>query len=446
MAGRILREFDKLLEHYIVSCVLLAQFILTLIGVGDVRLVSLLGLLLCVVGLAQRSAQVDFWVLVPLVVYELASMASSWRVYRTIAEGYGALQLVFPVRYLLITCMDELELRLLKRLCTLWAGLTAALGVGQFVWQAAVRGQAARLGGLLGNPNALGIFLVAGWFLLLSCRREEDSPLLARLEPVLFMALALTLSMGSFVALAAGMLLLVLANRGAFFPCACRLLARASLGVGTGVLMYLASARTGLPWSCILLLLYGGLLTAWWPDFEHFLQAKPKLAAVISLCGGVVAMVVVAIRPSSIATFAERLEMMVSGTRYLTANPLLGVGPFQWRQLDFSDGGTYFNTWHIHNAPLHVGVELGWIALVMLIIPAVRFFQKRREAEERAGFAAFCVHSMMDTGFFYLGITSLVLIGASGPGEKRLSGGGLKALFGAFALVFAWNLLQSVGG
>ena len=48
--------FWRLIDHYIVLCLFLALFILTLLGVGDVRTVSLLGLLLCAVGLVQAPA------------------------------------------------------------------------------------------------------------------------------------------------------------------------------------------------------------------------------------------------------------------------------------------------------------------------------------------------------------------------------------------------------
>ena len=45
--------------------------------------------------------------------------------------------------------------------------------------------------------------------------------------------------------------------------------------------------------------------------------------------------------------------------------------------VDLNDGGKYFNTWHIHNVFLHVGVEMGWIAMGALILIAFRVLARR---------------------------------------------------------------------
>ena len=53
---------------------------------------------------------------------------------------------------------------------------------------------------------------------------------------------------------------------------------------------------------------------------------------------------------------------------------------------------------------------------------------------------------MIDTSFFYLGITSLTLLAAGDPGcgEKQVRGPALKALFGVAALLFAYSLYQGL--
>lgn len=454
MVQRIERGLDGLIDHYAVASLVLAQFIMTLIGIGDVRTVSLAGLVLCLVGLAQPSARADFWILVPLILYSLIGMGSTYAVCGNIVDGYGTLHLVFPVLYLLIACLKREERLLLKRACAAWAGAVAAIGIGQFVFRAAVQGQGGRLGGLLGNPNAMGIFLVVGWFALMTCLPEkgETGPaaVLPCLEPVLLIALALTLSMGSFLAMAVGILVLLAGKKSGTSwketACwACRLLGRVTLGVGTGVLIYLAAVRTDLPWSCVPLLVYGAAETALWRKLGRFMEAYPWVAALASAMGGAVALMIVAMRPSSVATFGERLEMMVSASRYLLTSPLLGVGPYQWRMLDLYDGGTYFNTWHIHNVLIHVGVEMGLAAMASLAVVAVRVFQKRREPAVKAGFTAFCAHNLMDTSFFYLGVTSLALISAADPQGWELSGWRLKAFFVFFAALFAISLFSLAG-
>ncbi len=455
MLRRIGRGLDSLIDHYVAAAVVLALFILSLVGVGDVAAVSLLGLLLCVVGLGQaQPARADLWILVPLLIYDLACMASALRTYGNIVDGYGALHGIFPLLCLLSACVEGEGRRLLKGGCLLWAGTAAAVGIGQFAFQAVVQGRVGRMSGVLGNPNAMGIFLVMGWALSTGWDQSEEEGGTAKLSflgPLFLMAAAMTLSMGSFLAMAAGIGALVWERKRTApwretFRYACRLLAKASLGVGTGLLIYLAGARTGAPWSCLPLLLYGGAVIASWRTFGRFLEAKPRMAALIAGMGALVALTAVAARPSSIATFTERLEMMGSGLSYLTAEPLFGVGPFQWRLLDLNDGGKYFNTWHIHNVPIHIGVEMGWIGMATIVLAGLRALTRRQEPAERAMTAAFLFHNMIDTSFFYLGITALALTAAGGPREegRGLGSRGTKLLFALLAALFAYSLYHTI--
>ena len=282
MALDIGRGLDRMVDRYLLICLFLAQFILTLTGVGNILVCALLGLLLCGAGLVQDSAQVDLWVLLPLTIYNLFSMASSLRADGNITEGYASIQTVLPVLYLLNACLSGEERKLLRRMCVVWAGTAALGGIAQFLQRALTRG-AQRLSGVLGGPNAMGIFLVVSWFLLVRCVSEAEGrqrDLLRRLEPVILAALALTLSMGSFLALAAGMLALLLAERNGkpwskVLLRACRMLARASLSMGTGILVYLAASRTGRPWMALFPAGYILALAALWPRVEGFLEQPP---------------------------------------------------------------------------------------------------------------------------------------------------------------------------
>ena len=461
MLGKAGQKIDWLVDHYMAVCLLLALFILSMVGVGDMRAVSMLGLLLCVVGIIQQSAQVDLWIFVPLVIYDLFAMASSWAAYGNIADGYGVTHLVFPTVYLLMACLSGGEQLLLKWLCLGWAGAAAFLGVVQFTYRAAFLGSARRMGGVIGNPNAMGIFLVIGWFALRYFLEGQEGDekgqghfLLSSMEPILLAALGLTLSMGSFVAMAAGICVLIGGKKReasrARLPHPWRetlryaqgLLAKASLGIGWGILLYLAAARTDVPWISLGLFGYLAALSLCWKRLGAFLDAYPWMAAAISAGGIFVAAAAVAVRPSSLATFAERLEMMENGLHYLVQSPLLGVGPYRWRFLNLADSDKYFNTWHIHNVLIHVGVELGWIAMAMLAVLAARGYAKKSSLPQKGGFTAFCVHNLLDTGFFYLGIMSFTLIfaGMPGHGGKRVNGFWLKAFFGTAALIYAYGL------
>jgi len=444
MADSIGRRFDALLDHYVVACLFLAALLLAFGGGGDVKKVSkkrcfsgaVIGLL-C--GCLCMAAVMLLW--------NFFSMISSYRACGNVIDGYASTQMLYPVMYLLLSCLKADERRLLRQLCAAWGIAAAAAGIAKFTYNALRLGTSPRLSGILGNPNAMGIFLVVAWFILLDC----ELPLLRRLEPVLFAALALTLSMGSFLSMAAGILVLfaLRARQSALraaLPYLSRLLAKASLGVGTGILLYLAAARTLVPAVCLVPLAYLAALVLLWEKFDRFLTASPRAAAAIAACGVLVAGAAVLVRPSSAATFAERLEMMGSGLHYLFQSPLTGVGPYQWRMLDLYDGGKYFNTWHIHNQWIHVGVELGLPALFCLAFVAARFLRRPKTDAQKAGFTAFLVHNLMDTSFFYMGITTLALFGGADPEGKPLPPVLVRLLFILPALLFACGLFASLRG
>lgn len=455
MARGFQQRLESLIDHYTAFCLALALLILAMIGVGDVRVAGMTGILLCALGITRGVARVDLRILFPLIIYDLAAMAASYASYGNIVDGYGTMHVLFPVIYLLMGCLCRDELRLLKRFCILVAGGIAAAGIGRFIFQAVIWGRTGRMSGLLGNANAMGIYSVVGWFAVVWCTEEDEEcelrELLLRLEPVFLIALALTLSMGSFLSLAVGIAVLLTGKRRKAswhetFQYACRLFSRIVLGMGTGILIYLAAARTSVPWVCLFLLAYGIAAAVCWKTFGHFLEAYPRMAFLISALGLAVAAAAVVLRPSAIATFTERFEMMRSGLSYLTVNPLFGVGPLKWRMLDLSDGGKYFNTWHIHNIPIHIGVEMGWIAMVMVIVAGLRALCKKKAPSLRAGTAAFLFHNLIDTSFFYLGITAFVLVVTGEPeeGEREISGMAVKMVFVLFAGVFAYSLYHTI--
>lgn len=468
---RIEDKFNKIIDHYILACLFLSLIMLTWAGVGDAAGVSILGLILCMLGMMQPSAQADVRILGALIVYSLLGMVSACAAFGFPAGGYASTHMIFPALYLLMAGLNKGEQILLRRWCAFWGGSVAAIGVFAYVFHAAAEGRGGRLGEVLGNPNALGIFLVIGWFALMGCMQEADGSqrkFLFYTEPVLLAALGLTLSMGSFVAMAAGIFVLLAEKKKRcsfkeLWWYACSLLARASLGVGTGVLFYLAASRTGLAWSCLLVLIDMLIMVPCWKDFLLFCEQCKRETALIAVSGFLVAVVAVLIRPSAVDTFAERLEMMKSAINYLVSNPFFGVGPYRWRLLDLADGGIYFNTWHIHNTFLHVGVELGWAAMAALAAVVVWFYQespmslagRRKNGTTKrhvgycgfrnmakAGFAAFLVHNLIDTSFFYVGVTAFVLMTVANPDKNRwiIKGIVLKLLFGFFILVFVLDL------
>lgn len=433
-------------SRYIAVTLFLAFFIFTFIGAGNFIIVSLVGLFLCAIGLVQSSVRVDLWILVPLILYNGISLLSGYRTYGNTLNGYASTQSVFPVIYLLMSYLGSQERRLLKSLCAVWAGVMATIGIGQFV-MAAFSGSATRLSGLMGNPNAMGAMLALGWFALQSCLQEENGPALERflrgLEFITLTALALTLSLGAFGALGIGVLVMHFYGKECFSSLLCRLAEMIFAG-GCGILLYIAGNATNWPWLCLILCGYI-LIGAWYRgQFERELSDGKWAKLLICLTGALGAGVVAFLRPNAAATFAERLAMIRNGLGYLGAEPLLGVGPYQWRRLNLQDGDTYFNTWHIHNVFVHVGVELGLIAMAMLLLIVVRHLRKREAPAQRGAFAAALTHNLMDTSFFYIAtVPFLMMTAESASRDSRLLGrGAARCIFGVFAVLFAWNMVQ----
>lgn len=138
--------------------------------------------------------------------------------------------------------------------------------------------------------------------------------------------------------------------------------------------------------------------------------------------------------------------MIRNGLGYISAQPVLGIGPYQWRRLNLYDGDTYFNTWHIHNIFIHVGVELGLIAMAMLLVTLIRHITKKEDSAGRGGFTAAVVHNLMDTSFFYMATVPFLMMTAGRDEEKehRLGTAAVKCIFGAFSVLFLWNFIQCV--
>ena len=433
----------QLMEHHLAALLFLALVALTLSGGGNAFNVGVIGSALCLAGVVQKGTAVDLWVLIPLMVFQAFSMVSAYVSQGTVVVAYVSVLLILPVVYLLMACLSREELDLLRRLCVLWVGAVAAVGILQFLCRALTRG-AVRLDGIVGSPNALGIFLVLGWFAL-TAPQDRDAKLWCHMEPILLAALALTLSMGSFVSMAAGILtsLLLEKRRSTWrevFRRACVILARASVGVGIGMLMYIAARRTDYPWLSLLAALYL-LAAAWnWDLFLRFLEERPRAALAAACAGVLVAAAAILSRPNAVDTFAERIQMTVNGLGYMARNPLLGVGPLRWRMLNYYDNDPYFNVWHIHNSLVHIGAETGAVAMGALIAVAVRHFWKK--GGEKPGGMAFLIHCLLDTGLFIVSIPLLAVLTVSEPGSggKQLSSFWTRSFFLVTLGVFVFNI------
>lgn len=437
---------DKNADNYFVAGLLfLALIALTLQGMGNTVIVVAVSLVLCVAGCLQGAVRADLWILIPLLACDAFSVVSSWNAYGAVAAGFISTQMMLTVIYMLMAHLDDGKRLFLQQLCGLWVAIVAAVSVIGFTIQA-VSGHAGRLGGVLDNPNALGIFLVTGWF---GIRAPNHKPriFLRRVEPIVLSALGATLSMGSFLAMSVGLIVsFVVEVRQTGVRAAGgrmgRTLAKIALAGWVGLLLYITANAPTARWTCLVVL--GALFTLplMWLRFTVILQDTRSATKLLVVAVIIAAVTAIALRPNAAATFAERLEMMKSALGYMFMSPLLGVGPGRWQILDYGDGGIYFGTKYVHNAFLHVGAEVGVPAMVSLIFAATRFLLKR--GNNKPGVAAVLTQGMMDISFFYESVPVLVVLTMARPraGGTMLAGWTNRAVFAGIGAVFVYILLS----
>lgn len=442
----------------LVIALILALIILSMSGVGTTAILSLIGMAICAICLFRKEAQIDWWIFIPLAVYVAMNFVSSWVNHENPLFGYGRLHIIYLSLYAAICCLRDQEMRFLRTLVVAWAALAACLSVFGFVYQSFTT-TTTRLAFIVGTPNGLAIFLVLSWFALQSCRIDSDEKhpnklfkIVSRFEPVILIAIAMTLSIGSLLALFVGLIVLFVSRARATrsanetFRFAVSQLARAFLCVLIGFLMYMAGERAEAPFLCLVILLYIVVMVILWDRFIKFANNSTKFSLVISLIGLLSIPFAIFMRPNAFATFGERIAMMGNGLSYLGEDPLVGIGALTWRSLNLQDPDLYFNTNHIHNAFIHVGVEFGWIAMIALIVIAVRVFVKHYKEAQHAEDGAFLFHLLTDTGFFYVGVVGTFILTAGGsttPG-KTISNVATKLLFGSLCIVhflILWNYL-----
>lgn len=444
MKEKIERCQNILTEHYLVVLLFLTMAGLTMAETGSRRLVGLFGCILCAVAFTKGPVKIDLWGLVPMLVYVAFNAFSSLRIYGNVFNGFFNTQILYPLLYIVLGYLTDSEQFWLRRLCVLWAGFVSAVGILQFVFSS-LAGNVSRLETFLGNPNALASFLMVGWFAVISNEPDPGekglvAAILRRIEPLILAALILTLCMGGFLSMIVGFLVLLCQKKRSFtwrelFSYAFRMTAKIILGIGAGFLLYFTMVLTDARWLCIFILLYLLFLILLWPMVDRFLQTYKWVATVSTVSGLLMAIPMLLLRTNSIATFIERLQMIRNGIGYLFYSPLLGLGPYQWRYYNWADGDMYFNTWYIHNTLIHIGVEVGLIAMAMLAILIFRRYQKG--GSELPGFTAFLAHNMLDVSFFYVGITAMTLFTSTNPNERGriLSRHVTGALFAAMFLI-----------
>lgn len=432
-------------NHSLAAGLLLAWIVFTVCGTAVTIVTSLTGFALCMLGMAQPESRADLRILLPVTACSAVCLLSAAVTTGDPFQGYVFSQTLCPVLLLLAASLGRKERTCLRGLCLVWSAILAAAGIAVFLRDAAA-GAAGRTGGIFGNANVMGIFLVISWFALADSRERQDLEsrfrFLLYVEPLLLYAAALTLSMGSYAAMAAGILVAAVCGRRDKLLLT---LAKAVMGTGAGLLLYIAAVKTSAGWLCGAAVLYMAVQAVLWDRLERFLALHRKTAAFLSGIGVLVAVSAVALRPNAAATFTERLEMMENGLHYIATSPLWGTGPLQWHLLNLFDPRC-FKTWYIHNMFIHVGVELGVCAMFLLVLAAVLCLAKRRPPQLRAGLTALFVHYVLDVGFAYTGLTAaaVLLLGTSDEGKRPWNTAAARLFYAAFAVLFVCGLLRYI--
>lgn len=194
----------------------------------------------------------------------------------SLTEGYVCVEAVFLAIYLAIASMGDDEALLMRRGCVAWAIVAAAVAIVLFVCNA-FGGVVSRLNWPLSGANAEGIFLVIAWFALRAIKSgETPDRVLRHGEPVILVALALTLSLGSFGALVIGAIAMLLYGKrdrtwGTVGADAAVMVVKLAIGVGTGLCLYLAPSWGDLPLFNVVTLAYLAVLVVFWPRLDDYL-------------------------------------------------------------------------------------------------------------------------------------------------------------------------------
>ncbi len=445
----VLNKGKELFSHRIFASLVLCLTVL-FVNAGRKPSVDIAaGILLCMAGLTSKQPlKTDLRIFLMLTLYTVFGFASSYVVYGTIAKGYAAVQAVFPIVYLTASYLSDEERVLIRRLSVIFGFLLAFTGLAQFVYISLVH-SAIRLGGIIGNPNQLGMLLVICYFAFIrsvECEREKHRYWVG-IEPVMLAAIALTLSLGSIIAMEAGMFIILISKirengKKTIFMFAVRILAKINIGMGLGILLYAAASKSGMPWLAVPAFIYILIFAVNWKSLNCYLMKSHAVAVIIAVSTVVLGILIVAFRPSAGQTFAERVDMMRDGANYIFVNPLFGIGSYNWRHINTLSGGKIFGTAQIHNAFLHTGVELGIPAMLSLVIATAMNLLKKKNIYSRAADFAFFLHNLVDVVFFNTAITSLLIASNSEPEVKGryVTQVLAKIIYAAFFSVLCVNL------
>lgn len=122
-------------------------------------------------------------------------------------------------------------------------------------------------------------------------------------------------------------------------------------------------------------------------------------------------------------TGLERLEQMKDAILVLVRHPIAGIGVDGWEQYIACREDILYHAAYVHCSYLHLGVELGILAILGLILILIGGFwqTKRNKTVYPMGMTAcamLCLHFLVDFTGFFAGVLVLCMIAETSENEK----------------------------
>lgn len=479
------------ISQYVAFVTVVASLVaLTLMGPGNVMVTMIVAFVVCVVGVFQKDARFSWNVVLAWLVLCILGFVSNYIHLGTLLYGYVPLLFSCVPIYMLSRCLDQKLSHLLLGVFAIWCGIVATYAIGTFVVES-VDGRTFRVSVLNIGTNVLGIFFAMGWFGAMSYQMQiarsyagNDIPFAQALKvccgvmgqsegckstnvsrfdkgvsyavtvcmPLLLSAMALTLSVGSFIALFSGVVFLAAylyhVDKGSlkdYVQIGVSWVSQIVLGVAPGAFLFIAAASGNFPIIALdIVFLIAFCLI--WPIVLRAVSSTCKISYVACAFVPVAGAALAFLRPNAFATFAERIEMMGSGISYMGDSPLTGIGSYAWRHMDASDGGTFFNSTYIHNGFIHFGVEIGILAMIVLVILAALCFARRTKLAQQGAKFAFLVHILFDVSLFSPSAIAALICTSVTVDDKSQSNDVFvsRVMFGGLALSYLALIIGAV--
>ena len=412
---------QKIEQNYLVYTLFSIFVILCLNKTGIPLVISLLGLIACILGFIKKETILNKSILYLLITYNVVCMISSLITTKNLFTGYVGTQLICTIILILLGFLSTKEQQHLKKLSIIFSLTISILGILLFFIKG-LTGNGFRLDILFDNSNVLGIFMVITCFLI----KEVNNQKLNLLTPLVIVTLALTLSIGSIITFILGLVILTftkykkdsLKNKIFYFL---EELSNMVIPYIIGILMYISINKLNSLTFSLILIIYLVIYITQYKKIIDFFKLHKKLNIVIFIFSLFTLLIIITLRNNFISTFLERVEMIIEGINLSFHNPIVGIGPLSFNMVNALSQGKYFNTYYIHNLWIHNSTELGILAAILLVIIFIKALKIKKTPEAQSGLIATTIHYFMDVGFMYLGITTLLMILLNKEGQEILS-------------------------